>query len=165
MIKRKYVYNYNPKFSFPIHIKKCSPYIIKAITHVKNIDVARNIMHKIIVPSDPITGTIISRFRRLNEHRARAMRAMVQAMLYYLNTNSKLVNASIEQLSDSCGLSTISKSGNKSITRASRLITKFMEPMGFVKCIKNNFKSIKYRFKKKIFLTPLFFILCGLDNI
>ncbi|WP_343190505.1 plasmid replication initiator RepA (plasmid) [Buchnera aphidicola (Mollitrichosiphum nigrofasciatum)] len=163
MIKRKYIYNYNPKFSPPEHIKNRSKYIMNAITHVKSIDVARNIINKIIIPLNPITGNITFRFRRLNEHRARAMRAMVQAMLYYLNVHSNLVRASIEQLSDVCGLSTISDSGNKSITRASRLITDFMEPMGFIKCIKKSSIFTKERFKKKIFLTPLFFVLCELN--
>ena len=87
------------------------------------------------------------------------MKLMVLAMLCYCNPESNLVEASIEKLSDQFGLSTISKIGNKSITRASRLITHFMEPMGFVTCKKIWDKVLGNYMPKMIKLTPLFFML------
>ncbi|AWI49414.1 plasmid replication initiator RepA, partial [Buchnera aphidicola] len=131
MPRKNYICNLKPVFNPPKNEKKRSNFIDYAMKKASEIDVARSKLNYTLLAIDPKTGNILPRFRRLNEHRACAMRAIVLAMLYYWNTNSNLVEASIEKLSDECGLSTFSNSGNKSITRASRLITDFMEPMGF----------------------------------
>ncbi|CAL4326051.1 Probable replication-associated protein RepA1 (plasmid) [Buchnera aphidicola (Neophyllaphis podocarpi)] len=164
MKRKRYIYNPNPIFVKPLNQKKRPAFIRYAMKCAKDIDVARSEINYVIKPKNPRTGNKIVRFRRLNEHRARAMRAIVQAMLYHYNIASELVLASVEQLSDECGLSTVSLAGNKSITRASRLITDFMEPMGFVVCEKIWDNIIKTYIPKMITITPLFFMLFGISK-
>jgi len=162
--RKNYIYNPKPFFNPSKNEKKRSAFICYAMKKASEIDVARSKLNSTLLPIDPKTGNILTRFRRLNKHRACAMRAIVPAMLYYFNINSKLVEASIEKLADECGLSTFSDSGNKSITRASRLINEFLEPMGFIKCKKIKSKSISNYIPKKIFLTPMFFMLCNIPK-
>nr|CAA07286.1 RepA2 protein [Buchnera aphidicola] len=164
MPRKNYIYNPKPFFNPPKNEKKRSAFICYAMKKASEIDVARSKLNYTLLPVDPKTGNVLIRFRRLNEHRACAMRAIVLAMLYYCDVHSKLVKASIEKLSDECGLSTFSKSGNKSITRASRLISNFLEPMGFIKCEKTNNKIISNYISKRIFLTPMFFALCNVSE-
>ncbi|WP_367680155.1 plasmid replication initiator RepA [Buchnera aphidicola] len=165
MVSRKnYIHNLYPMFIQPKSKNKRPAFIRYAIKKASQVDVARSEINYTTQPINPVTGNILPRFRRLNEHRARAMRAMVQAMLYHFNISSELVMASIETLSDECGLSTISKAGNKSITRASRLITEFMEPMGYVTCEKIWDRIMGTYIPKIITLTPLFFMLFGISK-
>ncbi|CAL4326003.1 Probable replication-associated protein RepA1 (plasmid) [Buchnera aphidicola (Thelaxes suberi)] len=165
MLKRNYINNPNPVFTPPKGNKNRPTFIRYAMKMAQEIDVAKGILHYTIQPIDPKTGLYLHRERQLNKHRASAMRAMVQAMLYHFNLTSKIVQASVEQLSDECGLSTISPAGNKSITRASRLITQFMEPMGFLKCEKKWDPILGNYMPKIIILTPLFFMLFEVSNI
>ncbi|WP_343190132.1 plasmid replication initiator RepA [Buchnera aphidicola] len=162
--RKNYVFNKNPKFIPPKKDKNRPAFINYAMKMASFVDVARSEINYIIQPKNPNTGVLLNRKRRLNEHRACAMRVMVKAMIYHFNITSDLVQASVEQLADECNLSTISKAGNKSITRASRLITEFMEPMGFVKCKKIWDKVIGNYTPKMIMLTPLFFELIGISN-
>ncbi|WP_428994306.1 plasmid replication initiator RepA, partial [Buchnera aphidicola] len=162
--RTRYIFNKNPKFVPPKKDKSRPVFIKYAIKMASLTDVARTELNYVIQPKDPNTGAIIKRKRRLNEHRARAMREIVKAMIYHFNITSDLVQASVEQLADECRLSTISKAGNKSITRASRLITNFMEPMGFVVCKKVWDKVIGNYTPKMITLTPLFFELIGISS-
>lgn len=164
MSRKNYIHNLYPIFKQPKSKSKRPAFIRYAIKKASETDVARSEINYTIQPINPITGNILPRFRRLNEHRARAMRAIVQAMLYHFNISSQLVMASIETLSDECGLSTISKAGNKSITRASRLITDFMEPMGYVTCEKIWDRIMGTYIPKIITLTPLFFMLFGISK-
>ncbi|AAO31542.1 RepA1 protein (plasmid) [Buchnera aphidicola str. Bp (Baizongia pistaciae)] len=165
MLKRKnYVNNISPLFTPPKGDKRRPAFINYALEQAKKIDVARSELNYILKLRDPKTGSIIPRHRQLNEHRAAAMRVIVPAMIYHFNITSDLVQASIEQLADECGLSTVSKSGNKSITRASRLISQFMEPMGFIKCKKKWDKILGCYMPKIIMLTPLFFELIGISK-
>ncbi|WP_343154557.1 plasmid replication initiator RepA [Buchnera aphidicola] len=164
MPRKNYICNLKPVFSPPKNEKKRSNFINYAMKKAAKIDVARSMLNCTLLAIDPKTGNILPRFRRLNEHRACAMRAMVLAMLYYYNIKSNLVEASIEKLSDECGLSTTSKIGNKSITRASRLINEFLEPMGFIKCKKEKTKFSSNYIPKKIFLTPIFFMLFNISQ-
>lgn len=161
MKRKKYVNNYTPKFKIPKNNKNRPRFIQKSMRLANKIDVARVELHYVIQPKNQKTGKTIKRHRRLNEHRACAFRAMVQAMLYYFNLSTNTVYASLEQLSDDCGLSTISQAGNKSISRASRLISKFMEPMGFLKSEKKWDKILGTYMPKIFILTPLFFELFG----
>ncbi|CAL4326027.1 Probable replication-associated protein RepA1 (plasmid) [Buchnera aphidicola (Eriosoma lanigerum)] len=163
-ITKKYVNNPFPKFKIPKNEKQRPMFIQYAMKKAMEIDVARGEIYYVIQPKNIKTGLLIKRKRRLNEHRACALRAMVLAMLYHFNLTSNLVYASVEQLSDECGLSTISKSGNKSISRASRLITEFMEPMGFVKSEKKWDNVLGNYMPKLMTLTPLFFSLINISN-
>nr|CAA07301.1 RepA2 protein [Buchnera aphidicola] len=164
MSRKNYIYNSKPIFKKPKNGKKRSKFICYAMKKAQIIDVARNPLNYTLLPIDPKTGNILSRFRRLNENRACAMRAIFVAMLYYYDTQSHVVQASIKKLSDECGLSTISSSGNISITRASRLISEFMEPMGLIKCKKIKNVLINNNIHKKIFLTPMFFMLLNISQ-
>jgi len=159
--KRKiYVSNSVPLFYPPKNDKARPAFIQYAINKAKKIDFSRTGLDYFIVATRNIfdkDGFI--RKRKLNSHRALAMKVMVQAMLYHYNMLSKLVQASIEQLSDECRLSTISLAGNKSITRASRLITDFMEPIGLIKCEKKWDRVLGHYMPKLITLTPLFFLI------
>jgi len=162
--RKNYIYNPKPVFN-PTHNKrKRSKFICYAMKKASEIDVARSSLNYTLLPIDPKTGNVLPRFRRLNEHRACAMRAIVLAMLYYFDIDSNLVQASIETLADECGLSTFSDSGNKSITRASRLINEFLEPMGFIKCKREKSKSMSNYIPKKISLTPMFFMLFDISE-
>jgi len=162
--RKNYIYNPKPVFNPPKNDRKRSTFICYAMKKASEIDVARCDLNYKLLPIDPKTGNILPRFRRLNEHRACAMRAIVVAMLYYFDIQSNLVQASVEKLADECGLSTFSDSGNKSITRASRLINDFLEPMGFIRCKKIKNKSISNYLPKKIFLTPMFFMLFNISQ-
>nr|CAA07300.1 RepA1 protein [Buchnera aphidicola] len=164
MSRKNYIYNKNPFFTPPKNNKHRPSFICYAMKKASEIDVARSEINYVIQPKDPKTGCIIKRYRRLNEHRARAMRAMVLAMLYHFNISSGLVQASVEQLSDECNLSTLSKNGNKSITRASRVITDFLEPMGYVSSKKIWDKILGNYMPKMITLTPLFFMLFDISE-
>ncbi|VFP88980.1 Probable replication-associated protein RepA1 (plasmid) [Buchnera aphidicola (Cinara piceae)] len=165
MVKKKYVYNPYPQFIQPENHKKRPAFIRYAMKCAAQTDVARNEIYYTNPLKNPVTGRLLPpRRRRLNEHRARALRAMVQAMLYHFNIVSTLVMASVEKLSDVCGLSTYSSAGNKSITRASRLITQFMEPMGLISCQKVWDKILKMYIPKIIFLKPLFFMLFNISQ-
>ncbi|CAL4326041.1 plasmid replication initiator RepA [Buchnera aphidicola] len=162
--RKSYIYNINPIFQTPKGNKRRPAFICYAMKKASEIDVARSALNYVIQPKNLKTGLFIKRYRRLNEHRARAMRAMVLAMLYHFNISSDLVQASVEQLSDECHLSTLSALGNKSITRASRLITHFLEPMGYVTCQKIWDKVLGNYMPKIITLTPLFFMLFGISK-
>lgn len=163
MTRTDYISNLYPVFTPPLSEKKRPAFIRYSMQRAAEKDVARSELLYIVQPTDPKTGALLSRFRRLNEHRARALRAMVPAMLHHYNIASGLVMASVEQLADECGLSTLSEAGNKSITRASRLITDFMEPMGLVVCEKVWDKLMASYIPKLITLTPLFFMLFGVS--
>lgn len=164
MLKKKYVYNPYPQFVQPENQKKRPAFIRYAMKCAAQTDVARNEIYYTSQLKNPVTGCIMPRKRRLNEHRARALRAMVQAMLYHFNIVSTLVMASVEKLSDVCGLSTYSQAGNKSITRASRLITHFMEPIGLISCQKVWDKILGMYIPKIISLKPLFFMLFNISE-
>ncbi|AAO31544.1 RepA2 protein (plasmid) [Buchnera aphidicola str. Bp (Baizongia pistaciae)] len=155
--KRIYVFNKNPEFKFKHLVFQKNKFILKIINEIDKIDLMRSEIFNSTLPIDPQTGNILVRFRKLNRNRLLAIKAIIQAMLYHFNIKTKKVTASVEQLADECGLSTVSKSGNKSITRASRLISQFMEPMGFIKCKK--IKTTNNKFSKEIILTPLFFMI------
>uniref|UniRef100_UPI003F5D4924 plasmid replication initiator RepA n=1 Tax=Buchnera aphidicola TaxID=9 RepID=UPI003F5D4924 len=116
-----------------------------------------NILNRNILFINKINGKILSRRRCLNKHRVQAIKAVIEYIIYHLDINSNYIKIPIKQISDECGLSTFSKSGKKSISRISRLITEFMEPMGLIK-IKKEKNKINNIISKKIILTPLFFL-------
>lgn len=62
----------------------------------------------------------LDRKRHFHRHRARAMNALVQAMVYHLNIVSGTVPVSFTTLAREAGLATHSAAGNESITRATR---------------------------------------------
>ncbi|VFP80778.1 Probable replication-associated protein RepA1 (plasmid) [Buchnera aphidicola (Cinara cuneomaculata)] len=165
MLEKKYVYNPYPQFIQPENHKKRPAFIRYAMKRAATINITKNKIYSSIREfKNPITGHVLPRKRRLNKHRARALRAISQAMLYHFNIASTLVMASVEKLSDVCGLSTYSSVGNKSITRASRLITDFMEPIGLISCQKIWDKILGMYIPKIICLKPLFFMMFDISQ-
>ena len=161
-MKKIPVFNAVPKFNPKILNFQKNKFILRIIKNLKKINFVQNEILTSMLPINLKTGNLLVRLKKLNKHRLTAFITVIQGMLYYFNIDTKKVEISIEQLADECGLSTISKSGNKSITRVSRLISEFMEPMGFIKCEK--FKNKKNKILKKIVLTPLFFMLITTDK-
>jgi hypothetical protein len=157
--KKKYVNNYLPEFKPPKNDKNTS----KNIIFIMNKIAKENKINQNILLLNKKNGNILPRYRCLNKHRVRAINAVLQAMIYHLDLESNCIKVSIEQLSDECGLSTISHSGKKSISRTSRLITEFMEPMGFIK-LKKEKKSVHNFISKKILLTKSFFVLFNIEK-
>lgn len=162
-ISKSYVKNLNPIFFPPKNDKPRPAFIQYSIKQTDFIDVTKTGLEYFVIATNlKQKNGFFKRKRKLNKYRASAMRVMVKAMLYHYNIVSKLVQASIEQLADECGLSTRSKSGNKSITRVSRLINEFMEPMGLIKCEKNWDRILGYYMPKLMSLTPLFFLMLNI---
>ncbi len=75
------------------------------------------------------------RSRGFKLDRQKALKALTQAFLHYLNLATHQVEASIGRLSDECGLSTVSASGVKNITRASRVID-ILDSIGLLRKVK-----------------------------
>ena len=107
------------------------------------------------------TGLTRPVFKRMNEHRARAINALMVAMCDRLNIVTGKVEASVEQLSDWCGLSTGS-GDKKSISRASRAITT-LEELGALACERAWDEASRSHIPKIIWVTELFFVLIGYE--
>ncbi|MGP4123936.1 MAG: plasmid replication initiator RepA [Sodalis sp. (in: enterobacteria)] len=99
--------------------------------------------------------------KRMNAHRARAVNALMVAMADRLNIVSAKVEASVEQLSDWCGLSTGSRA-KKSISRASRALTT-LEELGAIKCERVWDDTTHSYIPKIIWVTELFFVLINYE--
>ncbi|MBN7819321.1 plasmid replication initiator RepA [Bowmanella yangjiangensis] len=104
-----------------------------------------------------------SRSRNIRPERQVALAATVQAMLHHLNLVTHQVEACVETLADTCALSTVSKAGNKSITRVSRLINDLLEPAGLVTTEKVWDKNLGCWIPKYIEVQPLFFEMLGIS--
>ncbi|CAL4326007.1 Probable replication-associated protein RepA1 (plasmid) [Buchnera aphidicola (Thelaxes suberi)] len=114
--KRKNVNNLNPQFRKPPHHFHKIPYILEeTLQKNKNRDFT----------SDPLFyshGGNNPRSRKIHKSRRKALNAMINAIVYHVNIISYYVPASATTLTDYCGLSTIAKSGIKSITRGTRAL-------------------------------------------
>jgi hypothetical protein len=75
----------------------------------------------------------MGRKRHFNIHARRALNAMIQGILHYVNLATWQVETSVECLARECALDTVSAAGNRSITRASRRIAD-LESAGVVEC-------------------------------
>ncbi|WGL93976.1 plasmid replication initiator RepA [Arsenophonus nasoniae] len=131
-LRRCYVYNPHPTYIPPKETSN-KPAIIKALT--KAARAARPSRHEAWYTTISVkkNGDIKNFIKRLNEHRARAIDALIVAMSDRLNIISGKVEASVEQLANWCGLSTESECGNKSITRCSKAIIT-LEELGVIIC-------------------------------
>lgn len=104
------------------------------------------------------TGLRRSGFKRMNAHRARAINALMVAIADRLNIVSGKVQASVEQLSDWCGLSTGGEKTQKSISRASRALMT-LEELGVIKAERVWDDTTHSYIPKIIWVTQLFFVL------
>lgn len=123
-LRSSYVCNADPRFQVPKHHKHKLPFVLSdALQRIDGRDLTCEIAFYVNQPAE--------RKRRINEHRRRAINAVIAALLHHTNIISKRVLASAEALSDFCGLSTISKAGNKSITRCTRALAQ-LKVLGFI---------------------------------
>lgn len=147
--------NSNPTFAAPAHHKARPFFIRRAQKFAGDKDLA-------LWPGwVPLLAR--TRKRRLYPDAANALNAIVPAMLHYANLCTHHVHATVEQLSDDSGLSTTSASGNKSITRACRII-QTMESVGLVHCPHKIWdKHSGTWLPKYIELTDVFWTMIGMD--
>jgi hypothetical protein len=103
------------------------------------------------------------RQNKIRPDRQKALAAVVQAMLHHLNLVTHQVEASVEQIADECGLSTVSKANNKSITRVSNLFNDLLEPLDCIETVKVWDKNADCWIPKYIEVKPRFFEMLGLD--
>ncbi|WGL94085.1 plasmid replication initiator RepA [Arsenophonus nasoniae] len=160
-LRRCYVCNPHPAYK-PTKETSNKPAIIKAI--VKAAKEACPSRHEAWYTTVSVkkNGDIRNFIKRLNEHRARAIDALIVAMGDRLNIISGKVEASVEQLADWCGLSTESECGNKSITRCSKAIIT-LEELGVIICERVWDKTTGTYIPKMIWVTELFFTLINYD--
>lgn len=119
--KTCYVTNPTPAFTRPVHHKhKLPAYNKQLLDGVLSRDVSRWSGFYYYDAFHHKTSKPVVRCRHFNKHRARAINAMVQAMVYHLNIVSGTIPASFTMLAREAGLATVSAAGNESITRATR---------------------------------------------
>ena len=120
-VRQCYVANPTPAFSRPVHHKHKLPAFNKTlIEKVSARDVSRWAGFYYYDAYHHKTSKLMVRVRHFNKHRARAINALVHAMVYHLNIISGTIPVSFTTLAHEAGLSTCSKAGNTSITRATR---------------------------------------------
>lgn len=116
-----YVVNPTPVFTRPAHHKHNLPaYNKQLVDTVTSRDVARWAGFYFYDAFHHKTNKPVVRQRHFNKHRARAINALVQAMVYHLNIVSGTIPVSFTTLAREAGLATTSAAGNESITRATR---------------------------------------------
>jgi hypothetical protein len=114
--------NPNPAFVAPKHHKK-RPHIIRKCFNYASSDKAE--LHNWI--GWLLINNRKKRQRAFYKDMQNTMSAMVPAIIHHLNIHTMKVEATIEELTDLCSLSTISKAGNKSISRGSRFMKMLAE--------------------------------------
>lgn len=113
--------NPTPVFTRPAHHKHKLPAFNKTLIEtLSGRDVSRWAGFYFYDAFHHRTNKALVRSRHFNKHRARAINALVMAMVYHLNIISGTVPVSFTTLAHEAGLSTKSKAGNLSITRATR---------------------------------------------
>ncbi|ENV3013854.1 plasmid replication initiator RepA [Escherichia coli] len=123
-LRSAYVCNLSPEFQPPKHHTHKLPLVLSdALQRINGRDLTCEVAFYVNQPSE--------RKRRINEHRRRAINAVIAAILHHVNIISKRVLASAEALADFCGLSTVSEAGNKSITRCTRALSQ-LKALGFI---------------------------------
>lgn len=161
MLRTVYCCNPNPVFVSPEHHAPRPPYSQKLKDLLKKIKIAFWMGFLALVPLDPSTGKPWPmRQRRINEHRAKAMQALADGIIHHMHITTGIVHCSVEQLADYCGLSTVSEAGNRSITRASRVIQLF-EAYGLLRCERIWDPVLGIWYPKLMEVTPLFIQMIG----
>jgi len=161
IVRSCYVNNPHP-FYQPPKTNTNKPPAIKAIVNAaRTNNPARHEAWYTIPRISKKTKLVKPFYKRMNEHRARAINALMVGIADRLNIISGKVEASIEQFSDWCGLST----GNnikKSISRASRaLIT--LEELDALSCERIWDSTSHSYIPKIIWVKELFFVLIGYE--
>lgn len=151
--------NSNPQFVAPDHhCVKSRPHILKKCANYA----AANELHHWV--GWLYLRDSLGRQRKIYEDRQKALAAITQAILHFVNIHDfQVKSVTVEQLADYCGLSTTSEAGNKSISRAVRVI-QMMTKAGLLEC--DNVWDKVYEecwITKYISVTPLFFEFIGID--
>ena len=116
-----YVVNPMPAFSRPVYHKHTLPaFNRRLLGQLEKRDISRWEGFYFYDAYHHKTNKLLERKRHFNRHRARAMNALVHAMVYHLNIVSGTVPVSFTTLARESGLATQSAAGNESITRATR---------------------------------------------
>ena len=116
-----YVVNPMPAFCRPVYHKHTLPaFNRRLLGQLEKRDISRWEGFYFYDAYHHKTNKLLERKRHFNRHRARAMNAMVHAMVYHLNIVSGTVPVSFTTLARESGLATQSAAGNESITRATR---------------------------------------------
>lgn len=116
-----YVVNPMPAFCRPVYHKhKLPAYNRRLLGLLEKRDVSRWEGFYFYDAFHHKTNKLLVRKRHFNRHRARAMNALVQGMVYHLNIISGTVPVSFTTLAQESGLASKSAAGNESITRATR---------------------------------------------
>ena len=150
---RSYVTNPDPKFAAPAAHKGRPQFLKKCIAYASKRDVTAYAAFYALLH---LRGR-----RYLNEHRRRAINAMTQAMLHYVNLTTWQVEAPVVTLTRQCGLATRGPSGVESISRGSRLICQLID-LGFLEGEKVWDKSAGTWLPKIVHVTPLFWESIGI---
>lgn len=160
-IRNCYVSNPNPSYQSP-KPNAVKPAIVRAmIKAAKYSNPARHEAWYTRPRIDIKTRLKKPFIKRMNAHRAKAINALIIAMIDRLNIVSGKVEASVEQLSDWCNLSTGS-GANKSISRASRALTT-LEELGTIKC-ERIWDNITHSYIPKIiWITNLFCVIINYE--
>lgn len=156
--KRKYyIKNPEPKFNIPKHYKHTIPFVIKdTIKKNKGKDFTSEIYFYL--------KNVSHRCRRIYVYRRKALNAMLNAILYHVNIVTKQVPISATNLTKYCGLDTISKKGNKSITRGTRTLT-MLRDLGLIN-YSRCFDKVKKRYlPSEIKVTSKLLDLWGVSKI
>ncbi|EEA0430034.1 RepA, partial [Salmonella enterica subsp. enterica serovar Typhimurium] len=94
-LRSTYVCNADPKFQVPKHHTHKLPFVLSDALHrLEGRDLTCEIAFYVNQPA--------TRKRRINEHRRRAINAVIAALLHHTNIISKRVLASAEALADFC---------------------------------------------------------------
>lgn len=157
VVRDCYVSNPYPRYQ-PPKADSAKPAIVKALVKAaENSNPARHEAWYATPRFNVKTGLKKPFIKRMNAHRARAVNALMVAMADRLNIVSGKVEASVEQLSDWCSLSTGS-GAKKSISRTSRaLIT--LEELGAIRCERIWDNTTYSYIPKIIWVTDLFFVI------
>lgn len=161
LVRDCYVLNPNPEFQAPAHHKhKLPAFNTRLIKTVSKRDVSRWEGFYFLPAYHHKTHQRIERQRHFNKHRARAIRALVHAMVYHLHIVSGTIPACFTTLAKEAGLATVSKAGNLSITRATRA-AQTLAAWGLIQYKLIFDKVTKQYFPAEIEVTELFFDFVG----
>ncbi|UAB72378.1 hypothetical protein INR79_24280 [Vibrio sp. SCSIO 43132] len=108
-------------------------------------------------------GQYANRQRGFNLHLKRSIQAGFEALAYHANLLTGVVHSSCTEMSDMCGLSTTGPSGQKSISRFTRMIN-MIEKYNLVKTERIWDREQGMWIPKLIQVTPLFWEVCGISE-
>lgn len=121
---RNYVANLNPAFSKPDQHKGRPAFIKKISNYAAKRDVMNWAGFRVLF-------VVNGRNRYVNEHRRRAVNALVNAICHYVNLVTWQIECPVIELTRQCGLNTTSARGIESISRGARAI-QMLQKLGVV---------------------------------